>query len=59
MPLADSTGVGPAESSAGCAVLSRSPADPSQLAQSRGSDSRASAMSVNVGLSIPVVVVSG
>eukprot|EP00959_Pyramimonas_sp_CCMP1952_P178482 3730686-Pyramimonas_sp.AAC.1 len=39
-------------------VLSRFPADPLHVAQGALSDSRGPAMSVNIGLSIPVGVVS-
>eukprot|EP00959_Pyramimonas_sp_CCMP1952_P086360 1806251-Pyramimonas_sp.AAC.1 len=58
MPLADGTSAGPTEPRAGCAVLSRFPADPLNMAQGALSDSRVAVMTVNIGLSIPVVVLS-
>eukprot|EP00959_Pyramimonas_sp_CCMP1952_P353951 7415820-Pyramimonas_sp.AAC.1 len=59
MPKADITGPGPTESSAGRAVLSQLPADKLDLRCGKDlPSSRIAASMINIGLSIPLVILS-
>eukprot|EP00959_Pyramimonas_sp_CCMP1952_P093646 1959630-Pyramimonas_sp.AAC.1 len=59
MPKADITGPGPTESSAGCAVPSQLLADKLDLSCGKElPSSRIAASTINIGLSIPLVVLS-